>query len=50
VWQRLKEADPRFLAAGLEGDEGVAGAVGDAVALMDSVLRQARATRAKSAA
>jgi hypothetical protein len=46
----LKKQTPGVLAAGLEGDEGVAGAVGDAVALLESVLRQAPATGAKSAA
>jgi hypothetical protein len=44
----LKKQTPSVLAAGLESDEGVAGAVGDAVALLESVLRQAPATGAKS--
>ena len=37
------------LAGGLEGGKGVAGAVGDAVALLEGVLRQAPAEGAKSA-
>jgi hypothetical protein len=45
-----KKQTPGVLVAGLEGDEGEAGAVGDAVALLESVLRQAPATGAKSAA
>jgi len=38
------------LAGSLEGSKGVAGAVGDAVALLEGVLRSAPATGAKSAA
>ena len=38
------------LAEGLEDGEGVAGAVGDAAALLEGVLRSAPASRAKSAA
>jgi hypothetical protein len=38
------------LAGGVEGGEGVAGTVGDAVALLEGVLRSAPAEGAKSAA
>ena len=38
------------LAGGLEGDEGVVGTVGDAMALLEGVLREAPATAAKGAA
>jgi SRSO17 transposase len=41
---------PGALAGSLEGGKGVAGAVGDAVALLEGVLRSAPATGAKSAA
>ena len=41
---------PGALAGSLEGSKGVAGAVGDAVALLEGVLRSAPATGAKSAA
>ncbi len=47
---RGKKEAPGALAGGLEGGEGVAGAVGDAVALLEGVLRSAPATGAKSAA
>jgi len=45
-----KEALAGVLAGGVEGGEGVAGTVGDAVALLEGVLRQAPAEGAKSAA
>lgn len=41
---------PDVLAGGAEGGEGVAGAVGNAVALLEGVLRSAPAQGAKSAA
>jgi hypothetical protein len=41
---------PGALAGSLEGSKGVVGAVGDAVALLEGVLRSAPATGAKSAA
>ncbi len=47
---RGEKATPGALAGGLEGGEGVAGTVGDAVALLESVLQQAPASGAKSAA
>lgn len=47
---REKKETPGALARSLEGGEGVAGAVGDAVALLEGVLRQAPAAGAKSAA
>jgi hypothetical protein len=45
-----KEALVGVLAGGVEGGEGVAGTVGDAVALLESVLRSAPTDGAKSAA
>ncbi|MDP9412134.1 MAG: IS701 family transposase [Actinomycetota bacterium] len=48
--EREKKERPRALAGGLEGGKGVAGAVGDALALLEGVLRDAPATRTKSAA
>jgi SRSO17 transposase len=48
--EREKKERPRALARGLEGGKGVAGAVGDALALLEGVLRDAPATRTKSAA
>ena len=45
-----KEALVGVLAGGVEGGERVAGTVGDAVALLESVLRSAPADGAKSAA
>ncbi len=45
-----KETSPGVLAGGLESGEGVAGAVGDAVALLEGVYRSAPAGGAKSAA
>lgn len=47
---RGRNETPSALAGSLEGGEGVAGTVGDAVALLESVLRSAPATGAKSAA
>jgi hypothetical protein len=47
---RGKKETLRILAGGLEGGKGVAGAVGNAVAILDGVLRDAPATAAKSAA
>jgi SRSO17 transposase len=47
---RGKKETPGVLAGGLEGGEGVAGTVGDALALLEGVLRQAPAEGAKSAA
>jgi SRSO17 transposase len=47
---REKEETPGVLAGGLEGGKGVAGTVGDALALLEGVLRQAPAEGAKSAA
>lgn len=47
---RGKKEDAGVLAGGLEGGEGVARAVGDALALLESVLRQAPAIGARSAA
>lgn len=46
---RGKEEAAGVLAGGLEDGEGVAGAVGDAPALLEGVLRQAPTTAAKSA-
>ena len=48
--EREKKETSGVLAGGLEGGEGVAGTVGDALALLEGVLRQAPATGAKSAA
>jgi DDE superfamily endonuclease len=48
--RRRNEETPGELAGGLEGDEGVAGTVGDALALLEGVLTEAPATGAKSAA
>jgi hypothetical protein len=45
-----KEALVGVLAGGVEGGEGVARTVGDAVALLESVVRSAPADGAKSAA
>ena len=47
---REKKEEAGVLAGGLEGSEGMAGTVGDALALLEGVLRQALATGAKSAA
>ena len=47
---RRNKETPGLLAGGFEGDEGVARTVGDAVALLEGVLREAPATGAKSAA
>ena len=47
---RGKKETPGVLAGGLEGGEGVAGTVGDALALLEGALRQAPAEGAKSAA
>jgi SRSO17 transposase len=47
---RGKKETLRILAGGLEGGKGVAGAVGNAVAILEGVLRDAPATAAKSAA
>jgi hypothetical protein len=53
AWPARKERKQTLvgvLAGGVEGGEGVAGTVGDAVALLESVLRSAPADGAKSAA
>jgi DDE superfamily endonuclease len=47
---RGKKQTPGELAGGVEGDEGVAGTVGDALALLEGVLREAPTSGAKSAA
>jgi hypothetical protein len=47
---RGKEQDAGVLAGGLEGGKGVAGTMDNAVALLEGVLRDAPAIRAKSAA
>jgi hypothetical protein len=47
---RGKKEAPGVLAAGVEGGEGMAGTVGDAVALLEGVLRSAPATGATDAA
>jgi hypothetical protein len=47
---RGKKESLGVLAGGLEGGERMAGAVGNAVALLESVLRQAPAEGAKVAA
>jgi hypothetical protein len=47
---RGKKDTPGALDGGFEGGKGVAGTVGDAVALLGGVLRSAPATGAKSAA
>ena len=47
---RGKKETPSALDGGFEGGKGVAGTVGDAVALLEGVLRSAPATGAKSAA
>ena len=47
---REKKEEAGVLAGGLEGSEGMAGTVGDALALLEGVFRQAPATGAKSAA
>ena len=47
---RGKKESLGALAGGLEGDEGMAGAVGDAVALLEGVLRSAPTIGAKGAA
>jgi SRSO17 transposase len=47
---RAKKETSGLLAGGLESGEGMAGTVGDAVALLEGVLQQASATGAKSAA
>lgn len=47
---RRNKETPGLLAGGFEGDEGVARTVGDAVALLEGVLREAPAEGAKSAA
>ena len=47
---RGKKGTPSVVAGGLESGEGVAGTVGDALAILEGVLRDAPATRAKSAA
>jgi len=47
---RGKKEPPGVLAGGLEGGKGVAGAVGDAVALLEGVLGSAPATGTKDAA
>ena len=44
-----KETPAGVLAGGLEGGEGMAGTVGDALALLEGVLQQAPANGAKSA-
>jgi SRSO17 transposase len=48
--ERRGNKDADLLAGGPEGGEGVAGAVGDAVALLEGVLRGAPSAAAKSAA
>jgi hypothetical protein len=45
-----KAAGPDILAGGLEGGTGVAGALGNAVAILEGILWDAPTTRAKSAA
>jgi hypothetical protein len=47
---RGKNEGTEILAGSLEGSKGVAGAVGDAVALLEGVLRSAPSIRARSAA
>jgi hypothetical protein len=47
---RGKKGNPGVLAGGVKGGEGVAGTVGDAVALLEGVLRSAPTTGATSAA
>jgi hypothetical protein len=47
---RGKKAAPSVLAGGLEGGEGVAGALRNALAILEGVLRDAPAAGAKSAA
>jgi len=47
---RGKKEDPEVLAGGFEGGKGVAGTVGDALALLEGVLRSAPAFRVKSVA
>jgi SRSO17 transposase len=47
---RGKKEGPEILAESLEGGKGVAGAVGDALALLESILRSAPAGGAKSTA
>ena len=47
---RGKKENLGILAGGFKGGEGVAGAMGNAVALLESVLRNAPAKGAKSAA
>jgi SRSO17 transposase len=47
---RGKKESPGVLAGGFEGGKGLAGTVGNAVALLEGVLRSAPATGAKSAA
>ena len=47
---RGKKESLGVLAGGLEGDEGMAGAVGDAVALLESILRSAPTIGANDAA
>ncbi len=47
---RGKEGSPGVLAGGAQSGKGVAGTVGDALALLEGVLRQAPAEGAKSAA
>ena len=44
------EEPPGLLAGGLEGGEGVAGALRNAVAILEGVLRDAPTTAAESAA
>jgi hypothetical protein len=47
---RGKKESPGVLARGLEGGKGVAGTMGNALAVLEGVLRDAPARRAKSAA
>jgi hypothetical protein len=47
---RGKKEDPEVLAGGAQGGKGVAGTVGDALALLEGVLRSAPSTRARSVA
>jgi SRSO17 transposase len=48
--RRGKKETPSVVAGGFEGGEGVAGTVGNATAILESVLRDAPAARAKSVA
>ena len=47
---RGEKEDPEVLAGGAQGGKGVAGTVGDALALLEGVLRSAPAFRVKSVA